>query len=297
MIQRALAMGRNDELLLVTTDRHVEETKLLVSVGASLGIDVCPLMLPVAAQHRYCEPEALPGVIRAAIEKCSAMMVLVEYSPEITPFRMALLSSFTQKHGKGRAASLPGVTLEQFRYAIGDFDAMDQLAQHLAEALLRVREVEIETRDRAGVAHKLRAPVSARPTMCQSVVHEGDWDNIPSGETFVLPEPKRAEGSVVIDGSVPGLVLHPEHEVLLTIKRGRVVGIQATTPQVAQHVKALFFTDESPATTLSPNSHMLCEIGFGLNKSIDRLYGTPVFDEKMYGSVHGAIVRSCGLRT
>lgn len=145
-----------------------------------------------------------------------------------------------------------------------------------------------------GEACTLRVPLDGSlPIACGSVIEEGVWDNVPSGETFALPRRNRASGRVAIDGSVPGLVVAGRRPVVLDIERGKVAAVACADAEVEEHVAGLFFrAGGGRRSPVSRNAHVLCEIGFGVNRAIKRLHGLPVIDEKMRGTVHLAFSRN-----
>ena len=45
------------------------------------------------------------------------------------------------------------------------------------------------------------------PVASDGIIRDGAWGNVPSGETYIAPMEGTAEGQVLINGSIPGLVL------------------------------------------------------------------------------------------
>jgi len=106
-----------------------------------------------------------------------------------------------------------------------------------------------------------------------------DSHNLPSGEVFTAPE--ATEGTVTFD--VPLTVRGRRvRDVRLTFEDGAVVDWAAA--QGAEVIGEIVETDEG--------SRRLGELGVGMNRGIDRVTDTVLFDEKMAGTVHLALGRA-----
>jgi hypothetical protein len=293
LLTHSLALSRHDEVLLISDEDHLKEIQLVTEVAAGLEIDVCTILVPISRQPIVKQPSLLPGIIRESIHHCQAMIVLIGYSAASTPFRMSLLRYFTDIRKSGRAASMPGVTLPELHYADADYEEIDRVAGQIAHLLLRTSLITVETFENGGRPHTLEIPVGRYfPTICGSTIEQGDWDNVPTGETFALPQRGRAEGSIAISGSVPGMVLERTAPAILKIKAGRINGISSADQEVQSHTNSLFFRDHATRMPKSRNASTLCEIGFGVNRAIRQLHGLPIFDEKMFGTIHVAFGRN-----
>ena len=294
MLDECLSLAQRQELLLITDENHIEELLFISDVARSQYITVTPVLAPVKDQYRFRPSHRLPAVMREAIPSCNAMMVLTEYSGASTPYRMATLNYFTERSREGKAASMPGVHIEHFHYADVDYEEMDSAADNLATLLLSAEEARVETYDSKGRKHVLKIDIRrSNPTPCGGRIEGGDWDNIPSGETFILPRYRgKTEGSVAINGSVPGMVLDGRGECVFHISNNRIQKLESSSRLIDRHVKGLFFRDYGKRRALSRNATMLCELGFGVNKAIDRFHGLPIFDEKRWGTIHIAFGRN-----
>jgi hypothetical protein len=292
MLSGALQMSRNQQLLLVTSPGYEPEVDLISEVAARLEITVTPIVLPLRVQERIQREEMLPGLIKMAVTQCDGMIVLLDYSARTTPFRMAMLKYFTDRQLGTRAASMPGVRLAEFKYATADAEAINADAGTLGVALLRTRQIRVETWDGAGSMHMLKFPVIGRPTICGSEIAQGNWDNIPSGETFILPRPRSAQGTVAITGSIPGYVIGKGEYLLLKVDKGRITEVSGHPDELAAAGRNLFFSNYATRQLRSKNVTQFCEIGFGVNRAISVFHGLPIFDEKMYGTIHLAFGRN-----
>jgi hypothetical protein len=265
---------------------------LITETANQQEISVTPIVVPHSEQYRFTSAASLPSLITGAIAGCDGMIVLLEYSARSTPFRMALLKTFVDRQPRVRAASMPGVRLPEFRYANADFRELDEVAEVIGIALLRTQKIEIETRDPAGGQHIFRFATDRRPTICGSRINEGDWDNIPSGETFILPRHGSGNGSVVVNGSIPGWPMGREECLVLKIANGKVVEVHGSPPELEEAGRKLLFRDYEARRQLSKNAVKFSELGLGVNRAVQTFHGTPIFDEKIYGTIHLAFGRN-----
>jgi leucyl aminopeptidase (aminopeptidase T) len=193
--------------------------------------------------------------------------------------------------GRGRkVAHMPGANWRTLLAADADYDYLAHWCELLALSLVKGREIRITSFDREGRAHSLKAALSPwlrMPIISDGIIHDGAWGNVPSGETFVAPMENSAEGEIVINGSIPGMVLTPHLELVLRFEAGRVVSITPDENPAAQHLRQSILKHAHEQG--DPNWDNLAEIGLGVNQSVRRLTGVPLLDEKKYGSAHIAL--------
>ena len=109
---------------------------------------------------------------------------------------------------------------------------------------------------------------------------QGVYGNLPAGEIYIAPIEDSAEGLLVIDKSLPGLLL--QEPVRLIFKKGRVIqieggaGAEYLQKAIAQHGDA---------------TRVIAELGIGTNPQA-RLQGNIITDEKVLGTIHVAIGRN-----
>ena len=101
---------------------------------------------------------------------------------------------------------------------------------------------------------------------------------LPDGEIFIAPDRKSVEG--IISFNVPVNYMGKFfHEVQLTFNKGKVV--KYSTRNGDAEFKRILDTDKG--------SRYLGEFAVGFNRKITRQFFNPLFDEKMFGTVHIAL--------
>jgi leucyl aminopeptidase (aminopeptidase T) len=109
---------------------------------------------------------------------------------------------------------------------------------------------------------------------------QGVWGNLPAGEIYIAPIEDSAEGVLVVDKSLPGLLL--SEPVRLVFEKGCVTqieggaGAEYLEKAIAQH---------------GDSTRVIAELGIGTNPQA-RLQGNIITDEKVLGTIHVAIGRN-----
>jgi leucyl aminopeptidase (aminopeptidase T) len=109
---------------------------------------------------------------------------------------------------------------------------------------------------------------------------QGVFCNLPGGEIYIAPIEDSAEGVLVIDKCLPGLLL--SEPVRLVFVKGRVTqieggaGAEYLEKAIAQH---------------GESTRVIAELGIGTNPQA-RLQGNIITDEKVLGTIHVAIGRN-----
>lgn len=223
----------------------------------------------------------------------SGIVLLIEWSERSTKARLALLHDLMNVKRGWRIASMPGVTLSDFRLCVSDFKDITEKCEITFALLARSKMATLKTRNAIGSFDTLQIPIDAfRPENSTGKIAKNSWGNFPSGETFVVPNPYKAEGWVTVRGSVPKRPLEPEEWIRYQIQAGRITydSIEASSEDLLIHFKSLCFTADGGLK--DENSNALAELGIGTNSSIPRLTGNPIFDEKQLGTIHIAFGRN-----
>lgn len=109
---------------------------------------------------------------------------------------------------------------------------------------------------------------------------QGVYGNLPAGEIYIAPNEDSAEGILVIDKSLPGLLL--TEPVKMVFEKGRVTNIEGD-----EGAKYL----ENAITQHGDATRVIAELGIGTNPRA-RLQGNILTDEKVLGTIHIAIGRN-----
>lgn len=109
---------------------------------------------------------------------------------------------------------------------------------------------------------------------------QGAFGNLPAGETYIAPIEDSAEGVLVVDKCLPGLLL--SEPVRLVFEKGRVTHVEGGAG--AEYLQKAFAQHGESA-------RVVAELGIGTNP-MARLQGNIITDEKVLGTIHVAIGRN-----
>ena len=185
---------------------------------------------------------------------------------------------------------MPGASPGVFKLADVDFDQLVADCWCMEITMARGRNLELISYANGGKAHSLVVDIGGwerLPVASDGVISDGAWGNVPSGETYIAPVEGSAEGSVVINGSIPGLVIAPDTEMTLHFERGHLVRLEPAGGTVVRWLHDTQIAKAKAAGDL--NWSNLAEIGVGINPAVGRLTGNMLLDEKAAGTAHIAL--------
>lgn len=284
---KCLDLAPESELAIVADETTRALAELFVETAIQLEYQPYILYFPTVLQRRQNQRD-LPETIRGALNEASATILCVHGSAECLAFREKVRQAAIARGRK--EAHMPGSNWRTLLAADADYERLTQQCGHLALALAKGHKIEIQSFDHQQGVHVLTAELGGwerLPVISDGIIHEGAWGNVPSGETFIAPLENTAEGEIVIDGSLPGMVLAHEQELVLEFRAGRLVRFGPPDSAAARHLQTTFL--DSAQQRHDPNWSNLAEIGLGVNPQIRRLTGIPLLDEKKYGTVHVAL--------
>ena len=156
--------------------------------------------------------------------------------------------------------------------------------------MARGKRLELISQAANGVEHRLVADVGGwerLPVASDGIISDGAWGNVPSGETYIAPMEGSAAGSIVINGSIPGLVITPGQEMVLYFERGRLMRVEPEDGPAARWLRETQISRAKAKGDLYWSN--LAEIGVGVNPAVQALTGNMLFDEKAAGTAHVAL--------
>lgn len=199
--------------------------------------------------------------------------------PGELPFRMKL-RVFLLEELKVRHAHMPGVTqqlmLEGMR---ADYKIVSALTRAVYDLGRETRTIVVTTPDGTNLTARISPDLRWVPST--GIYHEqGQWGNLPEGETFTCPE--------TLDGVLVAHVLGDyfsekygvlEQPVIFHLSDGRVTSVECTRADIALEITDYLDSSE--------NGRRAGEFAIGTNIGLKRLTGNLLQDEKLPG-VHVA---------
>jgi hypothetical protein len=288
VIAHCLGLERNQQLVIFVDETTIEPGIALAEAADVLGISQTVFLVPVSVQRRIPVQADLSWLIQKAAREARAILTCVNSSPECLPFRRRILETHWTAHT--RIGHMPGATLEILKVANVDFANLVANCWCMEIAMARGKELEIISYAADGADHRLTADIGGwerLPVASDGVIQDGAWGNVPSGETYIAPVEGTATGSIVINGSIPGMVIEPGAEMVVTFEYGRLAQIEPADGPAARWLRETQIAKARAAGDLEWSN--LAEIGIGLNPAVKVLTGNMLFDEKAAGTAHIAL--------
>ncbi len=288
IVQRCLGLTKGQNLLIFADKTTSDVASIIAEAADQLSIPATIVFIPISQQRRIPQEMELSLLAQGAAREAWATLNCVNSSAECTPFRQFILEN--QWGARTKVGHMPGANLKVLQLASADLNRLISDCHSVEIALARGRTLEFFSRAADGTRHCLTADIGGwerLPVASDGIMSNGVWGNVPSGETYIAPFEGSGEGSIVINGSIPGLLIRPKEEITIHFHQGRVASI---TPD--DNRTALFLKQEQINRALEAgdeNWSNLAEIGIGLNPAVDRLTGNMLFDEKKAGTAHIAI--------
>jgi leucyl aminopeptidase (aminopeptidase T) len=288
IVQQCLGLEPYQQLVIFVDETATEPAAAIAEAAESLGVSQTALLVPVAIQREIPFKRDLSLLARGVAREARAILTCVNSSPECLAFRRSILE--TNWSARTRVGHMPGASLEVLILADVDFDQLGADCWSMEVAMARGRTLEMITYAADGTSHSLKVDLGGwerLPVASDGVISDGAWGNVPSGETYIAPLEGRGGGTVLVNGSVPGLVVEPESEVVLVFERGR---LRAIEPEDSPVARWLWETQLLPAQARGDlNWSNLAEVGVGMNQAIHQLTGNMLLDEKAAGTAHVAL--------
>jgi aminopeptidase len=303
LFDRCLEVQGSDEVVIAYDESVELYSDALVAAVCKRQLQTSFVFIPKAYQlEMTTRREAsgilryrLPETVRAAISASTVVLNVLDGDLRTLPVRRAIIR---EPRPLGcRLAHIPGISDKVLSIlAESPFDEINEMCELVAWTLGGAEHAELTTYDVTGRSHVLNLDLGGwanEPMMSPGVIGPGSWGNVPPGETFCCPAPDGIDGSICIDGSVPGIVLSADDAIILTFERGRMISWRPVGKE--SPAQQLFDSEKEAADARSDhNWNVFAELGIGLNPVIRQLTGNGLFDEKAIETVHIAIGDNSG---
>jgi len=288
LLQRCLGLRQGQSLVVFVDETTVDVGAVIAEAADILGIPQTMIFVPSALQCRIPKKSDLSLIALEIAREARAILTCVNGTPDCLPFRHRILES--QWRVRTRIGHMPGASLEVLELANVNFDQLIADCHNIELVMARGRTLEFKTTAPDGQRHCLKVDIGGwerLPVASDGIIEDGVWGNVPSGETYIAPVEGSAEGSVVINGSIPRLVIKPGQEIILYFEKGRLVRIEPSDNPTAQWLQQTQI--QKALEEKDPNWSNLAEIGIGVNPAVKHLTGNMLFDEKSSKTAHLAL--------
>ena len=288
IVGQCLGLEPNQELVILVDETTVAPGIAIAEAAESLGVSHTILLVPLTIQRRIPSQTDLSFLSQGTVREARAILSCLNSAPESLPFRRRILE--THWTARTRIGHMPGASLDVLKLADVDHDQLVRDCWCLEIAMARGRTLELRSFDADGRQYCLVADIGGwdrLPVASDGMIRDGAWGNVPSGETYIAPMEGTAEGQVLINGSIPGLVLDQMDGLLLSFELGRLVRVEPEDGAAAMWLQESQIAKAQASGDLNWSS--LAEIGVGVNPAVHELTGNMIFDEKAIGTAHIAL--------
>lgn len=261
VLNNNLQVNNNEEILIVTDFELTEIATIFYRAGVGMGNETLFMQMTTRTKSG----EEPPNSVSEAMKTPEVVLCITKHSLTHTNARKKASAAGV------RAATMPGITMDMLEEGaiLADYAEVEKLTEEYCGLLEAGEQVKI-VKGNAALSFSIKDRKSISST---GVFHEkGDSGNLPSGESYIAPLEKSANGSIIIDGAIAGLGVL-ETPITLNLKNGLLVG--ATGDKGKQLLELL---GDGKGRTIA-------EFGIGTNKKA-RLTGNVLEDEKVFGTVH-----------
>lgn len=288
IVRGCLGLDPGQDLVIFVDETTIEAGITIAEAADYLRVPYTVILVPISLQRRIPQENDLSLLIQGAAREARAILTCVNAMPDCLSFRERILE--TQWSARTRIGHMPGASLEVLELADVDLGQLIVDCRRIELAMARGRTLEFVSYASDGTPHCLTVDIGGwerLPVASDGVISDGVWGNVPSGETYIAPIEKSAEGGVVINGSIPGLVIEPGGEIMLHFEQGSLVRIEPADSPTAHWLRETQI--QKAQAKGDQNWSNLAEIGVGVDPALGTLTGNMLLDEKLAGTAHIAI--------
>lgn len=177
-----------------------------------------------------------------------------------------------------RVGTLPGITRDMMiRTMSADYHRIAELTYKISEILDAGETARLTTPFGTDITIPIKGIKAISSTGL--ITQPGSYGNLPSGESYLMPEEGKSFGVFVVDGSMAGIGLIKDKPVTIRVENGYAVEISGG--REAQLLQEMI-------EKVGDQGRNLAELGVGTNY-MARITGEILEDEKVAGTVHLAL--------
>jgi aminopeptidase len=267
-LRSVLSLKPGEEMLVILDDSKEQIGHAFELGGQTLGAKTRRYSL-----SKFSRPiMEVPGELKEMFKDHSVIINTFEATPDETPFRVKLLYEEILYHA--RVGHAPGITEGMMKDGpmSVDYKKIVKDAKHLMALFDDARAVHIT----APAGTDIVLDIEDRHFETDVSIEKGHFGNLPAGEIWCGPNEKKANGVIVVDGSI-GDLGNVRTPLTITVVNGRMEKLEADDQDLVKTVDRLSSVDDM--------AKVIGELGIGLNPGA-RLVGNMLEDEKAGSTAH-----------
>jgi len=262
--------SRPEDRVLVIYDRECEDIALAFNESAKeLGLSLGTYRIPEEQRPL----KDIPDELEETLSNYSIIINTFTSRASETPFRIKLTDLETETGA--RVGHGPGITKEMMTEGPMnvDYGELQKVAFSFMDILHGVEKFHITTEK----GTDMEVYLDGREFETDVLIEKGNMGNLPAGEVWAAPVETKANGILVVDGTIGGNIGHVKKELRIEIRNGRIVSMHSEDADLVIAVDELLSIDKDAKT--------IGELGIGLNPKA-RLTGNMLEDEKAAKTAH-----------
>ncbi len=260
---------QNHETVLVVSDAL---TRKIGQALFDVSHDLCREVFMLEMLPRSVNGEEPPELVTEAMQRVD--VVIAPLSTSITHTNARRLACAEG----ARVGTMPGITEDiMVRTMRADYHKIARLTHQVRDILSAGKTVRVTSP--AGT--DLTLPIDGINAIASTglILERGSFGNLPSGEAYLMPQEGKAEGILMVDGSMAGVGLITDEPIRITIVNGKAEKIEGGKEA------ALL---EETVERIGPLARNIAEFGVGTN-DMAKVTGKILEDEKVKGTIHVAL--------
>ena len=260
-----LGLKGNESLLIVTDDNKLAIGKALYEEGQNLAREALMLVMPPAEVNGQEPPPAV------------AEMMAV-HDVVVCPTTKSVTHTDARRKAckqGARVATMPGITEDiMIRTLKADYNEIARRTLKLSEILDAGRIARVTTSLGTDIVLSIEGIKAISSTGL--ILEKGQGGNLPSGESFLMPEEGKSNGVFYIDASVATIGKIETQPIKVVVENGYAVSIEGG--REAEKLRAALEPFGQAGRTIA-------ELGIGTNHEAS-ITGLILEDEKVMGTIH-----------
>ncbi len=269
-----LDLKRDESLLIITDDNKLTIGKTLYTIGKELSREALLAVMP-------------PAMVNGEEPSAAIAALMKQYDVVVCPTSKSLTHTNARRNAckEGtRVATMPGISEDiMIRTLKADYEAIAERTIKISNILDQGKKAVITSE----LGTNLTLPINGISAISSTglIKNRGQGGNLPSGESFLMPEEGKSEGVIYIDGSLAGIGKIKGNPVVVKIKDG--FAIEFSGSDQAQELY-------TQLKKLGKEAMNIAELGIGTNHEAV-ITGQILEDEKVMGTIHIAFGNNIGM--
>ncbi len=267
-LRDCLNLQSHENLMVLTDDRTQTIGEALFMVGKKIGNEAILVVMPMREVNGQEPPDSISEL-------------MTKYDVVICPTAKSLTHTTARRNActaGARVGTMPGITEEVMIRTMGaDYHKIAERTDKLTKILTPATMVHVTTE--AGT--DIMIPIQHIDAISSTglVTEKGKFGNLPSGESYLMPEEGKTNGVFVVDASFAGIGKIESEPIRVTVENGYAVKIEG-----GEEAKRL----DEMLKPLGHDAYNVAELGIGTNDQAI-VTGMILEDEKVMGTAHIAL--------